>query len=411
MRTASKLGLLSTLYFSQGLPFGFFTQALPVLMRQSGHSLREIGFSHLLGLPWALKFLWAPWVDRGAGNRLGRRRGYIVPLQLASAVIIAALAIIDPSAGLAPVLGAVLLANLLAATQDVATDGLAVDMLEHRERGLGNGIQVAGYRIGMIVGGGALLIVFERFGWATAFVSMGAILLIASIPILLFREPRAIAPEIEQAGEGATLRGFLRRPGVTTWLALLFLFKAGDALATGMVRPLFVDAGLSLSDVGEILGTAGVLAGLLGALVGGWSTAKIGRRPALLIFGTLQACANGSYALAALAPTRNALYVASTVEHFVGGMATVALFTAMMDACRRDSAATDYTAQASVVVISTGLASTLSGISADLLGYVGHFALGALLGLVGVAFTWRYARFGSDGVPLVLRERMATSAG
>ncbi|MFN7130656.1 MAG: MFS transporter [Myxococcales bacterium] len=403
MKTARKLGLLSTLYFSQGLPFGFFTQALPVLMREGGHSLRDIGFSHLLALPWALKFLWAPCVDRGAGNRLGRRRGFIVPLQLASAGLLAMLSFIEPAAGLAPVLAAVLLANLMAATQDVATDGLAVDLLAHEERGLGNGVQVAGYRVGMIVGGGALLIAFERLGWASTFLSMAALLLVATIPIVLFREHRAVAPELERAGERASLGGFLRRPGIGAWLALLFFFKFGEALAGGMFRPFLVDLGWKMSDVGELLGTVGFVAGMLGALAGGWLTSRIGRRAALLAFGILQAVSNAGYAWAALQPAKGLLYAASTVEHFTGGMATAALFTAMMDACRREAGATDYTAQASVVVVATGLAATLSGVSAELLGYAGHFAFGAALCLVGVAFVWRYARFGGDGVPLVLR--------
>src|SRR5262249_10870370 len=129
-----KLGLLCALYFSQGLPFGFFTQALPVLLRKQGLSLGEVGLSSLLAMPWALKFAWAPLVDRWFHPGVGRRRSWILPTQLLSASVLVACAARPPGPDLRPLLGAVFAVNLLAATQDIATDGLAVDLLDPEER-------------------------------------------------------------------------------------------------------------------------------------------------------------------------------------------------------------------------------------------------------------------------------------
>ncbi len=109
MSTPRKLGLLATLYLAQGLPFGFFTVALPVLMREQGLSLPDIGLTNLLSLPWALKFLWAPLVDRFAGGRLGRRRSWILPLQGASVLAVVGLSLVDPRTGLWVMMAAVLL--------------------------------------------------------------------------------------------------------------------------------------------------------------------------------------------------------------------------------------------------------------------------------------------------------------
>ena len=148
---------MASLYFAQGLPFGFFTQALPVILREQGVSLKAIGFTAILALPWALKFLWAPFVDRYGSERFGRRRSWILPLQALGVLLLLVLAHFPPEHGLGALLVAVALTNLVAATQDVATDGLAVDLLEPAERGYGNGVQVAGYRAGMIVGGGLIL--------------------------------------------------------------------------------------------------------------------------------------------------------------------------------------------------------------------------------------------------------------
>ena len=383
MKTPAKLALLSSLYLSQGLPFGFFTQALPVLLRKQGLSLPAIGLAHLLALPWALKFLWAPSMDRHGSARWGRRRGYILPLQCLSAALLLSLAV--PAAGLDThlLMAAVLGVNLLAATQDVATDGLAVDLLAPAERGWGNGVQVAAYRVGMIVGGGLMLAVFDAVGWRPTFLALGGLLLAATVPIALYREPPSEPPPAQSLGLG----WWLKRPGAAAWLVLLVVYKAGEALATGMLRTFLVDAGLTLTDIGWMLGGVGFTAGLLGALLGGGLVVRLGRRRALLLFGATQAGAVLLYALAARGGASLPLLTAvCAVEHVASGMATAAVFTAMMDACRPEHAATDYTVQASVVVLATGGAAAASGFSAAALGYSTHFALSAALCVAGTLY-------------------------
>jgi RhtX/FptX family siderophore transporter len=408
MKTPAKLGLLASLYLSQGLPYGFFTQALPVLMRKQGLSLPDIGLANLLALPWALKFLWAPLVDRYGSMAFGRRRSWILPLQALSAVTVGGLAFVDPARGLAIMMAALFLTNLLAATQDIATDGLAVALLDERERGLGNGVQVAGYRVGMILGGGLLVIVFDRAGWLSTFASMAAMLAVATIPVALYREPPPPAAAASAAASAVKISGaawvdVLRRPRMLPWLALLAIYKFGDAMASTMVRPLLVDRGMSLEDIGALLGVAGFFAGLCGALLGGFAAGRFGRKKALLGCGALQVAGVVAY----IAPAAGfggapALAFASALEHLTGGMATVSLFTLMMDACREETAATDYTVQASVVVVATGVAAVVSGMSAQALGYTGHFGICAALAALGVGLAaWAFSR----GVAPPPRER------
>ncbi|MFL5345825.1 MAG: MFS transporter [Hyalangium sp.] len=382
MKTSTKIGLLSSLYLSQGLPYGFFTQALPALLRKQGMSLPDIGLTNLLALPWALKFLWSPLMDRYGSERLGRRRGYILPLQFLAAGVLLLLAL--PSGGVSThwLLGVVLLVNLLAATQDVATDGLAVNILEAREMGLGNGVQVAGYRVGMILGGGLMLIVFDAAGWRPTLLSLGAMLLLATVPIALYREPPSAPPAPESLG----LTWWLKRPKAGGWLLLLVIYKAGEALATGMLRTFLVDAGLSLTDLGWMLGGVGFTAGLVGALVGGALVNRLGHRRALILFGITQAGAVLLYALAARGASLALLTLVCGTEHLTSGMATAALFTVMMVESRPEYAGTDYTVQASIVVIATGSAAAISGFTAQALGYEGHFLLAAALCMVGAVY-------------------------
>ena len=379
MTTRYKLLLLGSLYLAQGLPYGFFTQALPVLLREQGIALPLIGLANLLMLPWAIKFLWAPLVDAVHAPVRGRRRTVILPLQLASVLVLAVLALAATPEAVWPLAVGVLLVNLCAATQDIATDGLAVETLTTAERGLGNGLQVGAYRIGMIVGGGAMLWVFGRAGWTVAFLAMAGTLLVATLPILLHRE----TPVVATKPPTALLRDSFARPGFAAWVVVLATYKTGEWFATGMLRTFLHDAGQTLDQLGIMLGIVGFSAGLTGALVGGAATTRLGRRRALLLFGGLQTLAIAALTLATHTPTVPVFYAVAIAEHFTSGMATAALFTAMMDFSRPASAGTDYTVQACIVVIATGGAMLLSGVSAEALGYGGHFIAAAGLSAIG----------------------------
>lgn len=376
MRPALKWPLLLSLYFSQGLPFGFFSQALPVLLREDGASLKKIGLSSLLFMPWALKWLVAPWVDASRS-----RRSWIIPLQLAAIAVALGLACVDdshPDRLFWLQIGIVLTA-LFAATQDVPTDGWAVQLLATEERGLGNAVQVGGYRLGMVLGGGALLIVLDRWGWTAAFGGMAVLLAFALLPIVMAREAAAAAPSasLRNPLRGAWLR--LKTPGMAALLLWLVAYKFGDAMASAMVKPYLVDAGWTKAAIGLWSGALGSLGGILGALLGGLAADRLGRARALLFCGIAQTLAVALYALAAAAPQEILLLQSALVlEHLLGGMATVALFTLMMDAADPAHAATDYSLQASAIVVATGIAGFVGGALGDALGYEAMFGIAAI---------------------------------
>jgi MFS family permease len=387
MTSAYKFTLLASLYLAQGVPFGFFTQALPVLLRERGLSLAAIGASSLLFLPWGLKFLWAPLVDH-----TGSRKAWIVTLQLLTLAGALVLSQADLEASLLPIFAALLLFNLLAATQDVATDGLAVRLLSTPERGLGNGLQVGAYRIGMILGGGALLWLFAQAGWSVMFLGMAAILLLTCLPVLFLR-PDAVPASAGPARQGpagvALLIGWghrLQRPGVVGFLGLICAYKFGDAMASSLIGPFMHDAGLTKQEIAGLKGTLGSVMGLAGAALGGWLAWRFGRRSALLGCGILQTASLLLYVACAVQPEARALlYGASTAEHLLGGMATVALFTLMMDASDPAHAGTDYTLLACAVVLATGIAGVVAGLIGDALGYTGAFGLSFLASALGCA--------------------------
>lgn len=394
MTKLKKLTLLTSLYLAQGLPYGFFTQALPVFLRESNLSLTTIGFTNLLTLPWALKFLWAPQVDRHRFPRLGLRKSWILPAQLASILLYVGLGTLTLNAGeLTAILVGCLLANVFAASQDIATDGTAVDILEPHERGWANGIQVAGYRAGMIVGGGFLIILYPKLGWKGDMFAMAALFALCTLPVLLYKEPLDRSPVSKsQPVLVETIAFFLKR-GAGAWAVVLLLYKFGHAAASTMIRPWLVDNHYDFAQIGWILGSAGFAAGFFGAIAGGLIARHANRAHLLIGFGVLQVLGLASYVWPVL--TEHATFkivIASSLDNFTSGLATTVLFTMMMDACSRDRAASDYTAQACAVVVSQTAAGALGGMAAQDWGYPIFFGACGAIGALSLVLTFMLIR-------------------
>jgi MFS family permease len=383
-------GLLSALYFAQGLPSGLIAKGLPPLLREAGVSLSVIGFTSALALPWALKFLWAPFVDR-----YGSRKRWLLALNGATFGLMLVVAARDFAAWVAvlPLLSAVLfMLNLVAATQDVATDGYAVSHLRPEARGLGNTVQVVAYKLGMVIGSGALLWLTARYGWQMSYAALACLMLGVIVPVAFMREsgdrPEHAAGDVQwrgPAGYARLFREFLARPGMGWWLLTVALYKFGDSLGSRMTGPLLTDSGYSLSMIGAITGSAAATAGILGAFVAGAALLRVGHLRALLVFGTMQALGLAGY-LAVVAGLHDVYLLAGIVcfEQFADALSTVALFTIMMDRCRPAFPGTDYSLQASVQVAAAGIASLSGGVYADNLGYAAVFSTAALVTLLAL---------------------------
>jgi len=418
--------LLMGLYAAQGVPYGFFTLALPVVLRDAGWSLTAISFMQILGLPWALKFIWAPWFDKTLTHHVARRR-WLLHLQVSACALalLAAGACAWWPAGTAAaneqtslkLLGLFVLMlgfNTLASTQDIITDGLAVRVLNAQARGWANGIQVGAYRFGMILGGGALLWLFARMGWATMLLGMAAMLALTTWPV--WRWPAHIhdtdethhkhaAPDAahglspilpkqawRQRLHALTLAWWARAtaPGMRTCLVLVVCYRFGDQMISGLIAPFLHDQAVGTETVALMKGGAGSATSLLGAILGGWWLMQVTRRQALLYAGCAQALTFLLYGVVAMGHGGiNLLWTATLLEGLLSTLATVALFAWMMDAADPDHASADYTLMASVGVVVIGVAGVLGAAMADWLGYAPVFALGAGLCVLG---TWIMVR-------------------
>ncbi len=407
LRPRSKFVLLSCLYTSQFLPAAFFFQALPIFLRQQGASLQVIGLMGLLTLPWILKFLWAPLIDRYGFQKWGHYKSWIIGTQILLALTLIACASISTlNNNEALLFQGVFLVVTLAATQDIATDALAIGLLAPHERGWGNGIQSAGRAMGGILGGGVLLLTLNQLGWQVSLWILAGGVLLALLPLLRYQEPkREQVAKREQAAKRTvgtasrkrtlkakasayfeTILSFMRRSHTLVWLFFILLYATGSSMAATMFRPLLVDLGLSMADIGWMTGIVGSAAAIMGSLLAGVLIQPLGRRRALILFGLLQAIAVAALTLPAIGIRDPVvLYAVSTGEVFARSVASTALFTVMMDKSRPETAGSDYTLQSSVYVMGHQVGvPAFSGFIAAALGYTGVFLIGFVICLASV---------------------------
>ena len=280
--------------------------------------------------------------------------------------------------------------NLFAATLDVAVDGLAVDILELHELGVGNIAQVVGYKIGMVTSGGLLLWASGRIGWEGLFYSMAALVGVSALVTIFYRErhhrdrqlPGSPLDHPKIADVLSLLKRSLMRPG-TGWL-LLFIgtYKLGENMADTMFKPFLVDAGYQGPQIGLWVGTWGMLFSIAGSTCGGLAFSRFPRLRTVGIAALLRAVpVAGEWWLSVVEPTEARVIAVTCAEHFFGGALTVALFAFMMSRVDKRIGATHYTALAAVEVWGKQPAAMISGWITDATSYPFIFGLAFVLSM------------------------------
>jgi MFS transporter, PAT family, beta-lactamase induction signal transducer AmpG len=394
-RTAS-VALMS---FSSGLPLGLVWLAIPDWMRSIGVDIRLVGLFSLAQAPWSFKVLWAPLMDRWAPPLLGRRRGWAAIAQVALLVLTLCLAGVGEHPDALWVVGALALALAFAsASQDIAVDAYAVEVLREDEQGVAVGARTALYRAAMYVAGGLSITLAGRLGWP----AVNAMLALLYVPMLVVTW---LAPEPERTPNApATLReavwhpflGFLARHRALEILAFVLLYKLADNLAGALLRPFLIDMGYGADDRGIALGTVGLAATLGGTFVGGAMTTWLGLGNALWAFGLLQIVSNLGYVLIADAGVnRPLMYGAIGFEQLTSGMGTGAFAVLLLRLTQRRFSATQFALFSSLFGLPRILGGPLSGFLVDAIGWRAFFLVTIACGVPGLVFLARFVPLGT----------------
>ncbi|MFZ5805868.1 MAG: MFS transporter [Verrucomicrobiota bacterium] len=383
----SKWLLLSVLYLAQTVPMSFFVFGFPAILRQHGMSLENIGLLRLVAVPWMLKFLWSPLVDRTALFKIGRRKSWIVISLFLAIGVVLTLSQLNLSEHFSWIIGGFILTSILCATNDIATDGFAVELLDRAQRPTGNAIQVASIYAARIIGAGILLVTYEHLGWRETMLFLALMLSLPLIPILFFPETPSEIPQRH------SMWSFFRQPGIFSWLLLMIIMRAGVVCFGAMLRPYMIDLKFSVTQVGVLLGMVGFSAALAGSLLSGWSIARWGRKNFFLFSMLFNALAIGL--LPWVSPAQHVFFFLLILLHFIGEAANATIvFTMIMDRCRRAWGGTDFSIQQSLFAFTLHIGA-LSGFLAQAWGYSVFFVLCTALTLLAVPLAlktidWNY---------------------
>ena len=413
-RTSPRAALLATLallYTAQGIPFGFASEYLPVLLREAHYSRTQIAAVFWLQLPWQLKVLWAHIPDRPGAR--AHARTILLAIQIVLALLVAAYAPFDIRRSAMPWFILTGLCALVAATQDTFVDGLAVRALTPDDRGFGNIAQVAGYRLGILAGGAGLLLAVDALGQPLTLLCCASLVAAAGLGAFILRDadpnaPRDAAPHrIAEppttliAGVRALFAHTFQRDAIVV-VATAVLFKLGPHIAAALIKPMVVDAHWSRRDIGWAVVTVGTVASLLGAALGGWLHRVLRDRRALAFGAVVHALSIIPLLAARLVGVPHGLTVAAIAsEHFASGLGTTVLFAALMTATRPSQASMHYTLLTSLNALAIGLGGLLGGILGDHIGEAGAFALAIVASLVplGLVPAWDRAAAASSSEP------------
>ena len=386
-----RIGIMLPLGFASGLPLALTAGTLQAWLTVAGLDLKTIGVFTLVGLPYTLKFLWAPLMDRLVPPWLGRRRGWMLVMQISVAFGLVAMAMTGP--GQRPeILGALaLVVAFLSASLDIVLDAYRTDVLLRPERGFGAAVWVNGYRCALLVASAGALLLADHIGWQNTYLLLAALMAAGVVTILLSPEPsgQSAAPASLAEAVGGPLKEFFARPGVVGLLALIILYKFGDAVAASLQTAFLIGGmGFSVSEVGYVKGL-GLGATLIGALVGGVAMAKLGMVRSLLLFGLLQAVSNlGFMWLAWMGKSYVALTTSILVENVTGGMGTAAFIALIMSLCDHRYTATQFALLSSLEALGRVFSGRPSAELVEMVGWAQFFFWSFLVALPGIWLVW-----------------------
>lgn len=378
------------LYIAQSIPMSFFSTVLPVIMRQQNFSLETIGMLQLLKLPWILKFLWSPAVDRTT-YRLNDFKRWIFSSELIYASIILAVSFLDFHTTPYLIIGLIILSFIASATQDIATDSLAVLSFNKEDKSLANSMQSMGSFAGAMLGGGLLLLLYHKFGWGNLLPFLALFVIIAIIPLFFFKGSKGNDIIKQKQTEKPTkndILGFFKQKGIGKQVIFLFLYYAGLIGILAMLKPMLVDYGYTIKEIGVMSGIVGTSIGCLASFSGGFIVRKIGRHTARILFAVCTLITTIYFCLLVTVLPVNIATLHLGISLLWGsyGISVIVVYTTAMDCVRPGYEGTDFTIQTVITHLSGIIMGISSGKIAAMITYKGLFAVEMCIAAISLIF-------------------------
>lgn len=381
------LPMFFCLYIAQSIPSSFFATALQVMMREANYSLATIGLLQLVKLPWVVKFLWSPLVDRHCLTGRDFRR-CIVASEIVYAIFIILAGHLNVTDNLYLIIFMVMLSLVASATQDIATDALAILMHTGRDKSMVNSMQSMGSFGGALIGSGVLLLVLHQFGWHMVTPFLGVFVLLMLIPLLRRKDLNIAQKDVRQRARLTDFASFFVQRGIWRQIGFLLLYYASIIGILSMMRPWLVDLGYSMKEIGVMSGIIGTSSAFCASFGAGFIVRRIGIFTARILFACFILLTT-LYFLGLVmlgTPTTAMLYGGIVLMWMSYGMATIVVYTSAMECVRPGREGTDFTVQTVLTHLSGIIMAGLSGAVADHFGYHGLFLAEVIIASISLVY-------------------------
>jgi MFS transporter, PAT family, beta-lactamase induction signal transducer AmpG len=386
-----KMLVIMALGAASGFPNQITESALQAWLKDAGSSNTRIGLLTYVAIPYLLKFLWAPLLDRYPLPLLGRRRGWMLVFQLALAISIAALALQNPAVSLAAVAVTALVIVFFSASQDIVIDAWRADVSKPHERGLAAAANNLGYRAFAWLAFAAALVVADAFGWRLAFLVLAAAMGAFAVVTWFAPEPEYRAPPPQSLRQSVLqpLKELLGSPGALGLIAVIVTFKMGGAVALKLFTPFLMDLGFSKTEIGLVAKTVLTTSAIVGGVLGGVWMVRLGLLRSMLLFGALQTVTTLAFYLLAITGKNFPLMIAATaIENLSAAMGNIAEVALIMAMCSARFSAFQYALLSVLALLPRYLLGGPAGWLADHGGWDTYYMVTFLLGIPGLLLVW-----------------------
>jgi PAT family beta-lactamase induction signal transducer AmpG len=387
-----RMFVMLLLGFSAGIPYALTAGTLQAWLATENVDIKTIGLFALVGIPYNWKFIWAPLMDRFFPKFLGRRRGWMLVTQIGLAGAIAGMALTSPAYSITTMAMLAVAVAFFSSSQDIVIDAYRTEALQTEEYGAGSAVYIMGYRLAMLVSGALALILSDHFSWKTVYLFMAATIIVGVIGTLLGPEPKTgKPPRTIREAVVEPLSEFFKRTGAIEVLIFLLLYKLGDAVGTALMTKFFLDLGFTKTDIGAVTKVFGLIATIVGTLIGGALIPRLGMLRSLVIFGILQGVTNLLFLMMTqVGNDRLALIFTIAGENLAGGMGTAAYAAFLMSLCNKRFTATQYALFTSLMAVPTKILSAPTGYLKEAVGWENYFIIATLLTIPGLLMLFRF---------------------
>ena len=406
-----KILITLSMGFVSGVPLLLTITLLQAWLTEEGVTKSTIGLFALVGLPYSLKFLWAPLFDYFTISRLGRRRGWLLLTQVLLIISIIALGMGNPSMNAWNVALLATLVAISSASQDIVIDAYRRESLTDEEQTIGASAYVLGYRIGALAAGAGGLILADHMSYQMVYALMSIVMLYGIFITLIADEPKryyqpsgfisaVYNPFVEFFNRYVSIniasdrlinlktrtkiarRQILGNVLLVPVLILVFilLYKIGDTMAHSLSTNFYLDIGFTKTEIGAVVKFFGLIATLIGAFLGGLISLRIGLYKSLIIFGVFQALATLGFSV--LAFVGNNIYLLMTIvslENLAAGMGYTAYLAFIANMTSKKFTATQFALMTALMSLPRTLFSSYSGFLVEMLDWELYFIFCSLI--------------------------------